>query len=549
MFTARPVRRTSHLARVTTALLAASALTVTGILVAATPAGADAAVSACAYTDSNHVNLTIDTPPGQLGNLSNVGTVTLTDPQGNVLGTTTSVSLLDGQLNIALPNFAVPEGLSGINYSVAPIPNLAGVMNPIVGNTPCAALPIQPVTGSYEPLLTPLRLLDTRAGVGSLQIPIPALGLITVLIPKLAGIVLKSGLPGLPGSTPSAVNINFTATNAVAAGFLTVYPTGTTRPLASNLNFAPGHDVANTTIASLGADGTITIYNGSANAVDLIGDVAGYYYKGLTSSVVPLLPGAYQPLGTQVRLLDTRTRGAAGKLAYGHSMSFPVTNQFGVPATAGSVVLNVTSTNATANGHLRAYPTGSALPFASNVNFTTNRTVANEVVVAPGDNGEVSLFNGGPTSTTDVVVDVIGYIVGGPVPVQTPGLENAVTPHRLLDTRFAIGTPVAGAVAAGAVKVVKVAGIDGVPSHNVRAAVITVTSTDETQAGYATVYAGGARPTTSILNFLVNTDVANVMMVPIAADGTISIFNGAAGPANMVIDISAYITGPTLSIG
>ena len=56
------------------------------------------------------------------------------------------------------------------------------------------------------------------------------------------------------------------------------------------------------------------------------------------------------------------------------------------------------------------------------------------------------------------------------------------------------------------------------------------------------------RPTASILNFIPSTDVANVMIAPIAPDGTITIFNGGAGPSDLIIDLSGYITGPAAGV-
>ena len=528
-------------ARAAVALLGTTALAAGGILLTSTPASASTPlVAACANVDPSHVSVSVTGNTGLLG-LANIATVTLTNSAtGGILGVYPNISLLGGQINLNLATLGLPTGVTdipGVNYSIAPIPLLDGLIAPITGTTTCIGLP--PVTGAYVAVPT-TRILDTRT-----KAKIPANSAITLTVAGNGGVPPMAGLLGLPGTGPSAVNINFTATNAGAPGYLTVYPTGSARPLSSNLNFIAGHDVANTTMAKLGTGGSITLFNGSTAPVDLIGDVSGYYVTGLVTKILPLVPGAYQPLAQQTRLLDTRTTGS--KLAFQHTLSLKVAGVAGVPMGAGSVVLNVTSTNATRNGHLRVYPAGTALPFASNVNFTPNRTVANEVVVAPNAAGLVSIFNGGPDGTTDVVVDVIGYIAGGVLPIQTAGLQNAVTPLRLLDTRYPIGTPAIGKILSGGTKVVKVAGVGQVPI-GAQDAVITVTATNETSTGFATVYSGATRPNASILNFLTKTDVANVMIAPIAANGTITIYNGAMGPADLVIDISAYITGPTAGI-
>jgi hypothetical protein len=69
--------------------------------------------------------------------------------------------------------------------------------------------------------------------------------------------------------------LNVTGTNAIEAGFLTVWPSGGARPDASNLNVASDRPVANLVLVPLGADGAVQVYN-AAGTVDLLVDVAGY---------------------------------------------------------------------------------------------------------------------------------------------------------------------------------------------------------------------------------------------------------------------------------
>ncbi|HEY5155251.1 MAG TPA: hypothetical protein VIJ47_10990, partial [Acidimicrobiales bacterium] len=71
-----------------------------------------------------------------------------------------------------------------------------------------------------------------------------------------------------------AVLVNVTAVNPGAPGYLTVYPTGPAPnppPLASNLNFTKGAIVPNLVVATLSANGKLSIYNGSTGgSVDVI---------------------------------------------------------------------------------------------------------------------------------------------------------------------------------------------------------------------------------------------------------------------------------------
>ena len=59
-------------------------------------------------------------------------------------------------------------------------------------------------------------------------------------------------------------------------------------------------------------------------------------------------------------------------------MDLQVAGAGGVPATgASAVVLNVAVTGPTATSFLTAFPTGEALPLASNLNFDAGQTVPN----------------------------------------------------------------------------------------------------------------------------------------------------------------------------
>ncbi|MCU1688269.1 MAG: hypothetical protein JWN20_197 [Jatrophihabitantaceae bacterium] len=106
--------------------------------------------------------------------------------------------------------------------------------------------------------LPPARVLDTRTGAplgpgGDLALPI-------------AGLVGRA----------SSVVLNLTATDPSSDGYVTAWAGGTARPLASNLNFAPGRIVPNLVIVPVGADGTVLLHNGSGGTVHLIADVFGY---------------------------------------------------------------------------------------------------------------------------------------------------------------------------------------------------------------------------------------------------------------------------------
>src|SRR5215216_4085706 len=101
------------------------------------------------------------------------------------------------------------------------------------------------------------------------------------------------GVAGVPGDA-SAVVLNVTATNTSAPGFLTVFPCGQQRPLASNVNYVANQSIPNLVIAKLGVGGKVCIY--SMVTTDVVADVAGYFPAG----------SDYSPIPNPTRILDTR---------------------------------------------------------------------------------------------------------------------------------------------------------------------------------------------------------------------------------------------------
>ncbi|RGD58429.1 hypothetical protein DR950_12130 [Kitasatospora xanthocidica] len=206
-----------------------------------------------------------------------------------------------------------------------------------------------------------------------------------------------TGVKGVPATGVTAVVMNVTAVNPTGSGHIIVYPDGRPLPNVSNLNYEAGNIVANLVTVPV-VNGKVDLRN-SAGDVDLIADVTGYY--GDSGST-------YSPT-TPVRLLDTRNGvGArAGAVSGGGVVSMRVTGLEGVPVSGvTAVVLNVTVTEPTADGHLIVYPHGTDRPGVSNLNFTAGQTRANLVVV-PVVDGRVTFFNN--WGDTHVIADLSGY--------------------------------------------------------------------------------------------------------------------------------------------
>jgi Domain of unknown function (DUF4282)/Protein of unknown function (DUF2510) len=284
--------------------------------------------------------------------------------------------------------------------------------------------------------LQPARLLETRPGLSTVDSLFNAVGAVG---PGATLDVTVVGRGGVPATGVGAVVLNITATEPTAAGFVTVFPTGTTRPTASNLNFVPGQTTPNLAIAKVGDNGQVSLFN-FAGSTHLIFDVVGWFPAA--SSFASLQPA---------RLLDTRPGlttvdglfNGVGALGGGATLDLTVAGRGGVPTTGvGAVVLNITATDPTAAGFFTVYPTGSARPTASNLNFVPGQTTPNLVVAKVGANGQVSVFNF--AGNADLIADVVGWFPGTPAePLSTAiggdysvvyGTAGAVTVHVSGDT-------------------------------------------------------------------------------------------------------------------
>jgi streptogramin lyase len=126
-------------------------------------------------------------------------------------------------------------------------------------------------TGSRYVGVIPARILDTRDGTGGVSAPVGANAFIPVTV---AG---RGNVPAMTATTPpSAVVLNVTVTNPTVGGYLTAWPDGASRPLASDLNYGPGVTVPNLVVVKLGSNGMIDLYN-AYGSVDVIIDVVGWY--------------------------------------------------------------------------------------------------------------------------------------------------------------------------------------------------------------------------------------------------------------------------------
>jgi hypothetical protein len=247
------------------------------------------------------------------------------------------------------------------------------------------------IPGSDVGLLAidPARLLDTRDGTGD---RFGAIGEGESIDVQVTG---RGGVP----ADAQAVVLNVTATEPTAASYLTVWPSGDARPVASSVNMSPGQTVPNLIIARVGEGGRVSVFN-NAGSTHVVIDVLGAFTPGATARFVPLSPA---------RALDTRDGVGASRARLGRApLPLGLAGRCGVPASGVSaVLLNVTVVSPSAGTYVTVFPSGRERPLASNLNATAGQVVPNMVLARLGPDGGASIYNN--SGDLDLVADVMGY--------------------------------------------------------------------------------------------------------------------------------------------
>jgi hypothetical protein len=255
----------------------------------------------------------------------------------------------------------------------------------------------------------------------------------------------------------------------------------------------------------------VSLYN-NAGSTQLVTDLAGYYSTGAGAKFTALPAN---------RLLDTRWDG--GPLGPGGTRVVDLTGR--VPASATAVTFNLTVTDVTAAGtFVTAWPTGTPLPNASNVNLTAGETRPNLVTVALGANQTISLYNN--AGTANVIVDVTGFYTPDYGATFLP-----LTPTRLLDTRTGTSGPVGPGTE-----------IDVWLSANLpptaTGVVLNLTGVDATASTFVSAWGPyRVRSTASNLNVAPGQTAPNAAVVTLAQLPLMKLYNN-AGSVHLIADLA-----------
>jgi hypothetical protein len=527
--------------------------------------GASALSPADAYTYESQPVISAVTPSA--GPVTG-GQVVRVTGSGFVAGMTATIggtTVTPSSITASSFSFTTPAESAG--YEQVQVTNLAGA-----SALTSAAGYIYSGLGSYVPL-TPFRILDTRSGLCGIH-TCGALGPGQTLALQITGYTDARTAESVP-TNATAVVLNVVAVNGSASSLLTVSPSGTGRPLASNLNFNAHVNSANLVTVALGQNGTsdsqreVNIYN-ALGTLNVVVDVEGYFVPQAASNPA----GEFHAIAP-LRVCDTRTREPANGCNLGHSTDNQIgpgqvltVNVIGIPSgvggspasipsdgSAGAAVLNLTAVAGTQPTWLSVFPTQSngtcatSQPGSSTISVSAGAVQANRVMVplGPSHSGgadtDVCVYNA--AGSINVVLDASGWFGSSAETAPTGAQYQAIGPTRICDTRSGTGTPCSGhPLTSGGTLIVAITGVGGIPGSGPVAMIATLTAVSGSQPTLLTVYPADVSPKPNASDLNVNPGVAlpNLVVVGLASGahlGDVNLFN-AAGSINAVLDVEGW---------
>lgn len=311
-----------------------------------------------------------------------------------------------------------------------------------------------------------------------------------------AGTVVRVPTGVQPGAT---VMGTLTVASPRSAGYLTAYPCDSTRPTASNGNYAAGQTVATFVTVRTDAAGAFCVFTPAA-----------------THIVFDQVVAASLPVATPTRVLDTRRPEDGAAVLPAGTVRAVAT---GVPR--ATVIGMLTATGASRTGYLTVFPCDVQPPDVSHLIFPPAASVANQAVVRTDDQGRFCI-----AGNADVHV-IFDQVAASP---DLGSLQALAPSQRRIDTRKDLpAMPVDG-------QIVRVP--TGVRSGTV---IGNLTVTEGLRPGYFIAFpCDGAPPVASNLNYVARQTVSNVAAVRTDAAGEFCVY--VSNSAHVVFDEIATST-------
>jgi hypothetical protein len=262
--------------------------------------------------------------------------------------------------------------------------------------------------------MPPCRVVDTRAASGFTG----AYGPPSLSVGIARTFPINSSSTCLFPVTVAAYSLNVTVVPQGPLGFLTIWPTGQARPLASTLNDLQGQIVANAAVVMAGTSGSVDTY--ASNSTDLVVDINGYYHNATDSL-------GNTALGWQV--LDNNTSGYANTGVGFNPLSGNTTGYqntaIGRSALAGNTTgCCNTSVGDEANDFSQTGSYNIALGWQAGMNVAGSNNIDIGNAGVNVDNGTIRIGTSG-THTRFIAAGISGVTPGGslvPVVVNDAGV-------------------------------------------------------------------------------------------------------------------------------
>ena len=296
-----------------------------------------------------------------------------------------TLNSLDGRIkaNAAI----VPAGTSGaVNVYVTQTTNVILDINGYFA-------PVSSSTLAFYPL-APCRVADTRHSSYPQGLGPPFL---TGGQERQFPILNATTTCNIPATGVAAYLLNFSVVPHGSLFYMTVWPTGETRPVVSTLNDIPGQVIANAAIVPAGTGGSVSVF--PTNDTDLVIDISGYFAAtgpgGLSLYTV-----------APCRVIDTRHVGSGQPFSGLLSPPVDVGGSIcGTPATAQAYVFGAAVVPTGALGYLTLWPDGTTQPLVSTLN-ALDGSISSNMAIVPSTNGKVDAYASG---ITQLVLDISSY--------------------------------------------------------------------------------------------------------------------------------------------
>lgn len=385
-------------------------------------------------------------------------------------------------------------------------------------------------SGSFTVTATPNNLTVARTGSVSI-------GGVNLAFVQLAG-----GLCSFQFNPTSATfgGIGGSGTATVLTGEGCTYTVTSDSPWIAITSGSNGNVTANFTYAvsanTSGGSRTGTIRVG--NTTMSISQAAQF-----TSSALRFVPM------TPCRLVETRAaynfEGRSGSfgppsLSAGETRSIqvPSSGVCSIPSTAKAYFLNVTLIPKTTVDTVTVWPAGDPRPSTYTARSLDGQIVANSTVVRAGSSAGIALY---ASDSADVLIDISGYFTDSTA-ANTLAFYP-VTPCRVVDTRSQYRSPAGPfgppSMAARETRRFRMPANPYCTVPTAAAYSVTITAIPPGTLAYMTAWpSGGSQPNISSINSFAARTLANSLIVPASADGSIDIY--ASDATDFLLDINGY---------